>query len=195
MTIKNWEQFNSKVANLIKDYDGSTQDAYQALLNISKQSYFMGFSDAIFNDMQDQDNDFSAINQRKQEMGDYMADLISDRAQISWDILIEDDGSLYQLLKDLSSQPLELKLIHQIIQTGYYIGYSICLINLKEVILEIKKEQGEVKQSQSSFSEGQIQQVSQSATQAFLQHLQRAPYLIQKLYLVIKGQLDELHTD
>lgn len=191
MTIKNWEQFNSKVANLIKDYDGSTQDAYQALLNISKQSYFMGFSDAIFNDMQDQDNDFSAINQRKQEMGDYMADLISDRAQISWDILIEDDGSLYQLLKDLSSQPLELKLIHQIIQTGYYIGYSICLINLKEVILEIKKEQGEVKQSQSSFSEGQIQQVSQSATQAFLQHLQRAPYLIQKLYLVIKGQLDE----
>lgn len=195
MTIKNWEQFNSKVANLIKDYDGSTQDAYQALLNISKQSYFMGFSDAIFNDMQDQDNDFSAINQRKQEMGDYMADLISDRAQISWDILIEDDGSLYQLLKDLSSQPLELKLIHQIIQTGYYIGYSICLINLKEVILEIKKEQGEVKQSQSSFSEEQIQQVSQSATQAFLQHLQRAPYLIQKLYLVIKGQLDELHTD
>lgn len=191
MTIKNWEQFNSKVANLIKDYDGSTQDAYQALLNISKQSYFMGFSDAIFNDMQDQDNDFSAINQRKQEMGDYMADLISDRAQISWDILIEDDGSLYQLLKDLSSQPLELKLIHQIIQTGYYIGYSICLINLKEVILEIKKEQGEVKQSQSSFSEGQIQQVSQSATQAFLQHLQRAPYLIQKLYLVIKGQLDK----
>lgn len=190
MTIKNWEQFNSKVANLIKDYDGSTQDAYQALLNISKQSYFMGFSDAIFNDMQDQANDFSAINQRKQEMGDYMADLISDRAQISWDILIEDDGSLYQLLKDLSSQPLELKLIHQIIQTGYYIGYSICLINLKEVILEIKKEQGEVKQSQSSFSEGQIQQVSQSATQAFLQHLQRAPYLIQKLYLVIKGQLD-----
>ena len=190
MTIKNWEQFNSKVANLIKDYDGSTQDAYQALLNISKQSYFMGFSDAIFNDMQDQDNDFSAINQKKQEMGDYMADLISDRAQISWDILIEDDGSLYQLLKDLSSQPLELKLIHQIIQTGYYIGYSICLINLKEVVLEIKKEQGEVKQSQSSFSEGQIQQVSQSATQAFLQHLQRAPYLIQKLYLVIKGQLD-----
>lgn len=191
MTIKNWEQFNSKVANLIKDYDGSTQDAYQALLNISKQSYFMGFSDAIFNDMQDQDNDFSAINQRKQEMGDYMADLISDRAQISWDILIEDDGSLYQLLKDLSSQPLELKLIHQIIQTGYYIGYSICLINLKEVVLEIKKEQGEVKQSQSSFSEEQIQQVSQSATQAFLQHLQRAPYLIQKLYLVIKGQLDK----
>ena len=191
MTIKNWEQFNSKVANLIKDYDGSTQDAYQALLNISKQSYFMGFSDAIFNDMQDQDNDFSAINQKKQEMGDYMADLISDRAQISWDILIEDDGSLYQLLKDLSSQPLELKLIHQIIQTGYYIGYSICLINLKEVILEIKKEQGEVKQSQSSFSEGQIQQVSQSATQAFLQHLQRTPYLIQKLYLVIKGQLDK----
>lgn len=191
MTIKNWEQFNSKVANLIKDYDGSTQDAYQALLNISKQSYFMGFSDAIFNDMQDQDNDFSAINQKKQEMGDYMADLISDRAQISWDILIEDDGSLYQLLKDLSSQPLELKLIHQIIQTGYYIGYSICLINLKEVVLEIKKEQGEVKQSQSSFSEEQIQQVSQSATQAFLQHLQRTPYLIQKLYLVIKGQLDK----
>lgn len=191
MTIKNWEQFNSKVANLIKDYDGSTQDAYQALLNISKQSYFMGFSDAIFNDMQDQDNDFSAINQKKQEMGDYMADLISDRAQISWDILVEDDGALYQLLKDLSSQPLELKLIHQIIQTGYYIGYSICLINLKEVVLEIKKEQGEVKQSQSSFSEEQIQQVSQSAAQAFLQHLQRTPYLIQKLYLVIKGQLDE----
>ena len=191
MTIKNWEQFNSKVANLIKDYDGSTEDAYQALLNISKQAYFMGFSDAIFNDMQNQDNDFSAINQKKQEMGDYMADLISDRAQISWDILVEDDGALYQLLKDLSRQPLELKLIHQMIQTGYYIGYSICLINLKEVVLEIKKEQGEVKQSQSSFSEEQIQQVSQSATQAFLQHLQRTPYLIQKLYLVIKGQLDK----
>lgn len=191
MTIKNWEQFNSKVANLIKDYDGSTEDAYQALLNISKQAYFMGFSDAIFNDMQNQDNDFSAINQKKQEMGDYMADLISDRAQISWDILVEDDGTLYQVLKDLSSQPLELKLIHQIIQTGYYIGYSICLINLKEVVLEIKKEQGEVKQSQSSFSEEQIQQVSQSATQAFLQHLQRTPYLIQQLYSVIQGQLDK----
>lgn len=190
MTIKNWEQFNSKVANLIKDYDGSTEDAYQALLNISKQAYFMGFSDAIFNDMQNQDNDFSAINQKKQEMGDYMADLISDRAQISWDILVEDDGTLYQVLKDLSSQPLELKLIHQIIQTGYYIGYSICLINLKEVVLEIKKEQGEVKQSQSSFTEEQIQEVSQSATRAFLEYLQKNSKLIQQLYSVIKDQLD-----
>lgn len=190
MTIKNWEQFNSKVANLIKDYDGSTEDAYQALLNISKQAYFMGFSDAIFNDMQNQDNDFSAINQKKQEMGDYMADLISDRAQISWDILVEDDGTLYQVLKDLSSQPLELKLIHQIIQTGYYIGYSICLINLKEVILEIKKEQGEVKQSQSSFTEEQIQEVSQSATRAFLEYLQKNSKLIQQLYSVIQDQLD-----
>ncbi len=190
MTIKNWEQFNSKVANLIKDYDGSTEDAYQALLNISKQAYFMGFSDAIFNDMQNQDNDFSAINQKKQEMGDYMADLISDRAQISWDILVEDDGTLYQVLKDLSSQPLELKLIHQMIQTGYYIGYSICLINLKEVVLEIKKEQGEVKQSQSSFTEEQIQEVSQSATRAFLEYLQKNSKLIQQLYSVIKDQLD-----
>lgn len=190
MTIKNWEQFNSKVANLIKDYDGSTQDAYQALLEISKQAYFMGFSDAIFNDMQNQDNDFSAINQKKQEMGDYMADLISDRAQISWDILVEDDGTLYQVLKDLSSQPLELKLIHQMIQTGYYIGYSICLINLKEVVLEIKKEQGEVKQSQSSFTEEQIQEVSQSATRAFLEYLQKNSKLIQQLYSVIKDQLD-----
>lgn len=190
MTIKNWEQFNSKVANLIKDYDGSTEDAYQALLEISKQAYFMGFSDAIFNDMQNQDNDFSAINQKKQEMGDYMADLISDRAQISWDILVEDDGTLYQVLKDLSSQPLELKLIHQIIQTGYYIGYSICLINLKEVVLEIKKEQGEVKQSQSSFTEEQIQEVSQSATRAFLEYLQKNSKLIQQLYSVIKDQLD-----
>lgn len=191
MTIKNWEQFNSKVANLIKDYDGSTEDAYQALLEISKQAYFMGFSDAIFNDMQNQDNDFSAINQKKQEMGDYMADLISDRAQISWDILVEDDGTLYQVLKDLSSQPLELKLIHQMIQTGYYIGYSICLINLKEVVLEIKKEQGEVKQSQSSFTEEQIQQVSQSATRAFLEYLQKNSKLIQQLYSVIQGQLDK----
>lgn len=190
MTIKNWEQFNSKVANLIKDYDGSTEDAYQALLNISKQAYFMGFSDAIFNDMQNQDNDFSAINQKKQEMGDYMADLISDRAQISWDILVEDDGTLYQVLKDLSSQPLELKLIHQMIQTGYYIGYSICLINLKEVVLEIKKEQGEVKQSQSSFTEEQIQEVSQSATRAFLEYLQKNSKLIQQLYSVIQDQLD-----
>lgn len=190
MTIKNWEQFNSKVANLIKDYDGSTEDAYQALLEISKQAYFMGFSDAIFNDMQNQDNDFSAINQKKQEMGDYMADLISDRAQISWDILVEDDGTLYQVLKDLSSQPLELKLIHQMIQTGYYIGYSICLINLKEVVLEIKKEQGEVKQSQSSFTEEQIQEVSQSATRAFLEYLQKNSKLIQQLYSVIKDQLD-----
>lgn len=189
MTIKNWEQFNSKVANLIKDYDGSTEDAYQALLEISKQAYFMGFSDAVFNDMQNQDNDFSAINQRKQEMGDYMADLISDRAQISWDILLEDDGTLYQVLKDLSSQPLELKLIHQIIQTGYYIGYSICLINLKEVVLEMKKEQGEVKQSQSSFTEEQIQEVSQSATGAFLEYLQKNSKLIQQLYSVIKNQL------
>lgn len=190
MTIKNWEQFNSKVANLIKDYDGSTEDADQALLEISKHAYFMGFSDAIFNDMQNQDNDFSAINQRKQEMGDYMADLISDRAQISWDILVEDDGTLYQVLKDLSSQPLELKLIHQMIQTGYYIGYSICLINLKEVVLEIKKEQGEVKQSQSSFTEEQIQEVSQSATRAFLEYLQKNSKLIQQLYSVIKDQLD-----